>query len=125
MPARCLQATIQTRSLARYLRDGLIVAGISLTAFVGAVASLPGEETPGRPIALVYPPWLSKDEAVARSLAAGHAVLRSGASPFIVIVAPLAADAIRPSRPEGAWLMLGLAGLAGCLDTASPREASS
>lgn len=102
----------------------MIVALVLLSTLVGAIASLPGADMPDRPLALVFPPWLSRDEAIARSLAAGHAVLRSGVSPFIVISAPVPQGAVKPARPDGAWLTLALAGLAGCLDDNSAGKPS-
>lgn len=125
MPARDSRLLLARQDLARRLRDGALVVLVLLSTLVGAIASLPGADMPDRPLALVFPPWLSREEAIARSLAAGHAVLRSGISPFIVIVAPAGHGAIRPARPDGAWLMLALAGLAGCLDDGSSGKPSS
>lgn len=59
----------------------------------------------------MFAPWMSGEEAMARSLAAGMRVLRGGALPFVVIVARNE----EAERPAGALLMLRLDGLAGCL----------
>ena len=88
-----------------------------LASIVVAVAALPGTSPAQRtPVAIVFPPWISGDEAVARSIAAGHLVLRSGRSAFVVIAATADAAAAPVRRPQGAVLVLALAGLAGCLD---------
>lgn len=119
MLARNLRLMPEGQGLPLVLRDGAILALVLLSSFMAVVASLPGASASGQPLALIFPPWLSRDEAITRSLAAGHSVLRSGASPFIVIAAPAAPGAAKPARPEGAWLILALAGLAGCLDEGS------
>lgn len=119
MLARDLRLILARQGLSRLLRDGAIVALVLLSTLMAAVASLPAAGASGQPFALIFPPWLSRDEAIARSLAAGHVVLRSGASPFIVVAAPATAGAATPARPEGAWLILALTGLAGCLDEGS------
>ena len=102
----------------RALRGGAaagLVGILTLLVGAGALASLPhaaGDE----PVAIVFPFWMESAEAVARSFAAGDRVLRTGRLSSIVVVAP------RPpsvSLPQGAWLSLKLAGLAGCLDSAA------
>lgn len=119
MLARNLRLSSAGQGLPLLLRDGAILALVLLSTLMAAVASLPGADASGQPLALIFPPWLSREEAMARSLAAGHLVLRGGASPFIVIAAPAAPGAAKPARPEGAWLILAPTGLAGCLDEGS------
>lgn len=95
-----------------------------LASIVGAVAALPGASPAKRtPVAIVFPPWITGDEAVTRSIDAGHLVLRSGRSAFIVIVAA-DADTASAHRPQGAILVLVLAGLAGCLDARATELAA-
>ena len=97
-----------------------------LASIVVAVAALPGAApAQGTPVAIVFPPWVSGEDAVARSLSAGYPVLRSGRSAFVVIAAPVEADGARAVRPQGAILVLGLAGLAGCLDARVTEAALS
>jgi hypothetical protein len=104
------------------LRDGCIVALTLMAVSLAAVLSLP-QAAIGRavPQAIIFPPWLPQQDAIARSLAAGHRVLRGGISPFIVIVADAGAET---AKPRGALLMLALAGLAGCLDSRASVEPS-
>ena len=92
-----------------------------VASIVVALAALPGTSPALRtPVAIVFPPWISGAEAVARSIAAGHLVLRSGRSAFVVIAATAGAEA---GRPQGAVLVLALSGLAGCLDVRVPDVA--
>lgn len=97
-----------------------------MASVVVTLVALPGPSSSQRtPVAIVYPPWTTGAEAVARSIAAGHLVLRSGRSAFIVIAAATAEGEGAPThRPQGAILVLALARLAGCLD-ARVTEATS
>jgi hypothetical protein len=89
-----------------------------LASVVATLVALPGPSpVQATPVAIVYPPWTTGTEAVARSIAAGHLVLRSGRLAFIVIAAATGdAKAAPTHRPQGAILVLALAGLVGCLD---------
>jgi len=104
------------RDQALSARERAAVCILFVASIFVAVAALPGASSGRRtPAAIVFPPWISGDEAVGRSIAAGHLVLRSGRSGFIVIVAT-DGQAAPTHRPDGAVLVLALAGLAGCLD---------
>lgn len=96
-----------------------LVGILSLLSGVGAVASLPSAAGGDEPVAIVFPFWVGQAEAVARSFAAGGRVLRTGRFPSIVVVAPGPEPV---PLPQGAWLSLKLAGLAGCLDSAPESE---
>lgn len=102
----------------------LFVGLFCLLVSFGAFASLPRAIDGTAPVAIVFPPWIDGTEAVARSFAAGHRVLRSGRFTAIVVVAPTP-NGQAPSLPEGAWFSLVLAGLAGCLDIPGRTEALS
>ena len=105
---------------------GALLVGLTcLLVSFAAFASLPGGQGAAEPVALVFPPWIGNSEAVALSFAAGHQVLRSGRLASIVIVAPAAAGSEVAPLPEGAWLSLALAGLAGCLDASGPTKAAA
>lgn len=94
------------------LRDGLAIAALAAFSGLAALTGLPGPEASRRQeLAAVFPPWTGSAEAMASSLAAGMRVLRTGALPFVMIVAS-EPDAVRPA---GALLLLRLDGLAGCL----------
>ena len=106
------------------LGAGLLVALVCLLVSVGALASLPRATDGSAPVAIVFPPWTDGAEAVARSFAAGHRILRSGRFTATVVVAPTL-NGQAPALPQGAWFSLVLAGLAGCLDSPGRTEASS
>lgn len=108
-----------SRPRLRQWRDLGLIAGLALCSGVLALASLPGPVSGlPTPLAAIFPPWISGEEAVARSLASGARILRQGAAPFVVVLAPEMA-----ARPSGALLMLRLDGLAGCIISAE-AEAS-
>lgn len=102
---------------------GFVVGLMCLLVSFGALASLPRAADGTAPIAIVFPPWTDGAEAIARSFAAGHRVLRSGRLPAVVVVVPTL-DRPAPALPRGAWFSLVLAGLAGCLDSPGGTEAS-
>lgn len=104
----------RTRSEGRSrLRDGLAIAALITSSGLIALTGLPGRsDARSQELAAVFPPWTSSSEAAASSLAAGMRVLRSGALPFVMIVAAGEDEAVRPA---GALLLLRLEGLAGCL----------
>lgn len=107
-----------SRRLRQWREIGLIT-GLAVCSGLAAIASLPGPVAgPAAPLAVIFPPWVSGEEAVTRSLATGARLLRQGAVPFVVVLAPEAAV-----RPAGAVLMLRLDGLAGCI-ISSEAEAS-
>jgi hypothetical protein len=89
-----------------------------------ALASLPGGEGAVEPVAIVFPPWTERSEAVALSFAAGHQVLRTGRLSSIVVVAPAPSGGEATRLPKGAWLSFALTGLAGCLDAAGATKAA-
>ncbi len=100
---------------------GFVVGLVCLLVSLGALVSLPRATDGTVPVAIVFPPWTDGAEAIARSFAAGHRVLRSGRLPAIVVVAPTPGGQTR-SLPRGAWFSLVLAGLAGCLDIPGRTE---
>lgn len=103
---------------------GILVGLICLLVTLGAFASLPRPADGTVPVAIVFPPWADGAEAIARSFAAGHRVLRSGRVATIVVVAPTL-NGQAAALPQGAWFSLVLAGLAGCLDNPGRTEAMS
>ncbi|KRE18194.1 hypothetical protein ASE63_03205 [Bosea sp. Root381] len=105
-------------------RERAALALACLASIIVPLLALPGASlAQPAPLAIVFPPWVSGEEAIARSLSAGHRVLRPGRTASIVVVAP--ADSMAPERPGGAIMVLALAGLAGCLDAAVSGRAAS
>jgi hypothetical protein len=107
-------------------RERAALCFLFLASVLAALLALPGV-SPGQqqPVAIVFPPWVSADDAISRSLSAGYPVLRSGRSSFVVIAAPVEAASASAVRPQGAIMVLALAGLAGCLDAAATDPAAS
>ena len=126
MASRSMTRTALPRRQALSGFDRVVLFFACLVISVAALASLPAASAAqGRPVAIVFPPWISGQEAVARSILAGHLVLRPGRSSFVVVVAPADGDAAPAAKPQGAILMLALAGLAGCLDVVLAEESTS
>lgn len=97
---------------------GLVVVLVLLMVSAAALFSLPrASQVEAEPVAILFPPWVSRADAIARSFATGHRVLRSGRWPSIVVVAPGTGAALTRQKPPGAMLVVALAGLAGCLDS--------
>lgn len=97
----------------------LLLAALSVFVGIGVFASLPGADGRDEPIAIVFPFWMARDEALARSFEAGERVLRTGRLGSIVVTVPGSRSG---ELPRGAWFSLRLAGLAGCLDSQSLAE---
>lgn len=115
MESRAIIPVPSRQALSAGERAGLCL--MFLASIFVAVAALPGAApAQSSAVAIVFPPWVSGEDAIARSLSAGYPVLRSGRSAFVVIAAPVESGGARAVRPQGAVLVLGLAGLAGCLD---------
>lgn len=96
-------------------RDRIALMLVALASPLAIMAALPQVAPDTRtPVAILFPPWTTGQDALAQSLAAGHRVLRPGRAPFVVVVAP--PDEGTVSRPRGALLLVALAGLAGCFD---------
>ncbi|RXT55783.1 hypothetical protein B6S44_06700 [Bosea sp. Tri-44] len=114
MSAVAIPIDAPSRRLRQWRDIGLII-GLAVCSGLAALASLPGSVAgPAAPLAVIFPPWVSGEEAVARSLATGSRLLRQGAVPFVVVLAP-EAGMVPAARPAGAVLMLRLDGLAGCI----------
>lgn len=94
----------------RHWREIGMIVGLAFSSGLMALASLPGPAAgSAAPLAAIFPPWISSEDAMARSLATGARILRQGSVPFVIVLAPETA-----ARPTGALLMLRLDGLAGC-----------
>lgn len=96
---------------------------VFMVGCVGAIASLPTQSKMGdEPIAIVFAPWVSGDDAIARSVAVGHRILRTGRTSSIVIAAPPNETGVELTKPEGALFSVSLSGISGCLDAGKSAE---
>ncbi len=113
MPSTAVSRPSPSRALSA--RDRLVLLLVALASPLAIAAALPQAGADTRvPVAILFSPWTSADDALALTLAAGHRVLRSGRASNVVVVAP--ADEGMANRPRGALLLVALTGLAGCLD---------
>ncbi len=107
-------------------RERAGVGAVSVVSLLAALLALPGQASAGRePLVIVFPPWVSGDEAVTRSLSAGYSLLRRGRTPFVVIAAPSDPGQPRSAMPRGALILLTLSGISGCLDAPVADRAAS
>lgn len=106
---------------ARNFAQWSLVGTLLLLVSASAVASLPSQRR-DEPLAILFPPWMDGQQALARSLTAGYRIIRVGRLDTVIVVAPR--PAAKP-LPPGAWLALALTGLAGCLDSADASGARS
>lgn len=120
MPSTAFSRPRLSRALSG--RDRIALVLVALSSPLAVMAALP-QAPPGTrtPVAILFPPWTSGQDALAQSLASGHRVLRPGRVPYVVVVAPAEEGAL--SRPRGALLQVALAGLAGCLDAPADDRA--
>lgn len=93
------------------------IVAVAILAMSSALAVvLAGASDPRKPRAVLFSPWTAGEQAIAATLRAGHRPLRSGVAGNVVIVAPRLGEEPVSPWPAGAWLMLNLDGLFGCLD---------
>jgi len=100
--------------------DRLAVAALAAASLV-ALAAIGFAPRAGAAVGVVYAPWTSAPDALARAVAAGARFVRFGAAPFIVVVMPEAADYAAQARAGGALFTLDPQALAACL----PGDADS
>jgi hypothetical protein len=103
------------RYFLQYCADGflmLLFIGISL---YGAARLSLAPRDPSAGVAVLFAPWVSEDESLARSVAAGGRFVRHGGYPFIAIVQPDASDYAHRAFAAGALLIADPLALAACL----------
>ena len=99
----------------RPLVDGILIAGFALASFcaVARIALQPRDPAAG--VAVVFAPWTSQEDALARAVEAGGRFVRYGAFPFIVVIVPETADYLSRISSDGAVLVADPRALAACL----------
>lgn len=89
-----------------------VIAIVTLgTAAVGAFPTT----TPGETVAAMFPPWWGRERAAAAVAAADGLILSQGAVASILVIRPDHPDTLARLRTHGAILVVGAAGLGGCL----------
>lgn len=104
------------------LAQALIVGSAMLAMSVALFLVLASSSDPSKPRALIFAPWTRGGDAMAAALRAGHRPMRPGVAANVVVVAPRSAGDLAVAWPAGAWFIVNLDGLFGCLD-AKPEAA--
>jgi len=95
--------------------DVVVTGGFAAACGVAVLlAALWSQDTTGQ-LALIYPPWISGPEALARASSSGASLVALGRYPFIVIVSPGSPEQGAPLVGSGAILTLGANRFGGCL----------
>lgn len=95
----------------KYLIPVIITASTLVAAALGAAAPATAEGA----VAAMFPPWWGREQAVAAAAAADALILRAGAVGWIVIVRSDQPELAARLHDRGALLVVGSAGLGGCL----------
>lgn len=101
--------------------DRLAIAATAVASLVTVAAMAFAPDGAGAAVAVVYAPWTSSADTLARATQAGARIVRFGAAPFIVVVMPERTDFVARARAGGALFMLDPQALAACL----PEEVRS
>ena len=88
----------------------LICASFLATLRIGLV---PNNSAAG--VAVVYAPWTTAEETMARAVEAGARFVRFGGFPFIAVVMPEQPDYVEHVMKGSAWLAVDPQALAACL----------
>jgi hypothetical protein len=92
------------------------LAALAAAACVAATAVLwPAPARPGAAMVAVFAPWQSREEVVTSAARDGVHILGAGRIPGSVLVLADDAGAVARLYGAGAWTVLSLDGLAGCL----------
>ncbi len=91
------------------------MAAVACVSLYGAarLAFEPRDASAG--VAVLFAPWTSANDALARSVMAGASFVRFGGYPFIVIVTPDDAGYLSRARAAGAIFIADPQALAACL----------
>lgn len=96
------------------LRSLLLPAALGGMSVIAA-GSLTLRPPQSGPVAVLFPPWWPAERSMAA--AAGGAVIRFGAFPFVVVVMPEQATSAERLRRAGAWMLLNPQSLGACATT--------
>jgi hypothetical protein len=98
----------------RPLIDGTLIACLALASLYAVASVGLAPRDPAAGVAVVFAPWTSQEDALARGVAAGGRFVRYGAFPFVVVIVPEAADYQSRIRRDGALLLADPQALAAC-----------
>jgi hypothetical protein len=100
------------------LVDGVMIACFALASFCAVARIALSPRDPAAGVAVVFAPWTSPEDALARAVEAGGRFVRYGAFPFIVVIMPETADYLSRISRDGALLVADPQALAACLPSA-------
>ena len=95
--------------------DGILIVGFALASFCAVARIALEPRDPASGVAVVFAPWTSPEDALARAVEAGGRFVRYGAFPFIVVIMPETADYLSRISSDGALLVADPRALAACL----------
>ena len=95
--------------------DGILIVGFALASFCAVARIALEPRDPASGVAVVFAPWTSQEDALARAVEAGGRFVRYGAFPFIVVIVPETADYLSRIASDGAVLVADPRALAACL----------
>lgn len=102
-------------------------AFLAVAAFFVVIPLTVFPDPGAKAVAVVYPPWISATEAFSAAAGAGARIVRQGALPSVLVVAPERSDYALRALASGAWVLLDPRVVGGCGVTApvSPLGFSS
>ena len=99
----------------RIFCDWAFISGFAVASVVLVAAMSDPKDIVDGPVGVLYPPWTTGGDALARAAAAGARLIRPGRFAFVVLVEPTSAGFARRAKADGAWMTFGATGLGGCL----------
>ena len=104
------------------LIDWLLIAGLALgsTAMLAALNLGSSNERLG--VAVIFPPWVSRADAVGRAAAAGARLMRLGRFPFVVVMLPTSDKYSDHVLKAGAIAVLDPGSSVGCVFRTAAHE---
>jgi hypothetical protein len=97
------------------LADLWLIGALACGSFIAVlrVGLLPTNPATG--VAVIYAPWTTADQAMARSISAGARFVRFGGLPFIAVVLPDRSDYVDRVLADSALLAVDPQAVAACL----------
>jgi hypothetical protein len=101
------------------LVDLCLIGALASGSFVAVlrVGLLPTNPAAG--VAVIYAPWTTADQAMARSIGAGARFVRFGGLPFIAVVLPDRSDYVDRVLADSALLAVDPRAIAACMPISS------
>lgn len=97
--------------------DCAVLTALSLLGLALSVQENLAPRDPSRGVAVIFAPWTTAEDVVARAVAPGARFVGFGGARFVAIVVPENADYVARANKTGAWLVADPRTLPGCGDT--------